>query len=639
MRIKSVRIENFRSFKDETVGLDPYTCCAGPNGAGKSNILAALNVFFQEKSASSMDTSRLVEEDYFQKQTSTPIRITVVFEDLSDEARSELAAYVRQDQLVVTAEALFDPGTQAGSVRHYGQRLGFESFRHYFDREKAGAKAGELRDLYTALREQHPKLPAAGTKDQNTQALKDHEAAHQEECTLIPSADEFYGVNSTGKLARFVQWIFVPAVKDAGEEGQEGRNTALGRLVARAVRSRVSFDSEIESLKADTLVKYRDLLFKYQDSLEDLAKALQRRLEELAHPSVSLGMEWTADPARSVTIVSPVAGIKTGDGGFVGSLSRMGHGLQRSYLLALLQELADADAPDAPTMILGCEEPELYQHPPQARHLADVFENLVKGNNQVIVTTHSPYFVRGEGFENVRLVRKGGPNVSSTVRGLSFNALCARIRAVRGEDPRRPPNGLIAKLHQALQPQLAEMLFARVVVLVEGLEDVAYVTTALHCSDRWPEFRRRGCHIVPTNSKDRLVSPVAIAKELGLPVFVMFDADGDETKVERRRMHEKDNTTLLALLGSGEPAFPGANVLADDHAVWRTSLTEAVKEDLGDRYDGLVQAARTHFPQEGGLEKQELFIADWLSSAYAEGKGPQVLDSLCGAILKFASAQ
>jgi len=49
----------------------------------------------------------------------------------------------------------------------------------------------------------------------------------------------------------------------------------------------------------------------------------------------------------------------------------MGHGLQRSYLLALLQELAGSEAPNAPTLILGCEEPELYQHPPQARHLAD----------------------------------------------------------------------------------------------------------------------------------------------------------------------------------------------------------------------------------------------------------------------------
>lgn len=112
-----------------------------------------------------------------------------------------------------------------------------------------------------------------------------------------------------------------------------------------------------------------------------------------------------SDPNKSVQVVQPVAGIKTGDGDFIGSLSRMGHGLQRSYLLALLHELASSDAEEAPTLILACEEPELYQHPPQARHLADVFVRLAEGNNQVLVTTHSPLFVSGDGFEDVRLVR------------------------------------------------------------------------------------------------------------------------------------------------------------------------------------------------------------------------------------------
>ncbi len=48
MKIESVRIENFRSFKDETIFLDDYTCFVGPNGSGKSTIINALNVFFRQ---------------------------------------------------------------------------------------------------------------------------------------------------------------------------------------------------------------------------------------------------------------------------------------------------------------------------------------------------------------------------------------------------------------------------------------------------------------------------------------------------------------------------------------------------------------------------------------------------------------
>ena len=266
-----------------------------------------------------------------------------------------------------------------------------------------------------------------------------------------------------GKLHPFIQWVYVPAVKDVCEEGQEAKNTALGKLIARAVRTKTNFDTELESLKSDTLGRYKDLLERNQASLTDISQALQRRLAEWAHPNVRFGMEWMSDPNKSVAIQSPIAGIKTGEGDFLGSLARMGNGLQRSYLLALLQELAGSEAPDAPTLILACEEPELYQHPPQARHLADVFCDLATGNNQIIVTTHSPLFVSGEGFENTRLVRRS--NAGASVHGLTFQSLCARIRDATGDNQNRRIEGLVARIHQALQPGIAEMFFARVPIL------------------------------------------------------------------------------------------------------------------------------------------------------------------------------
>ncbi|EJN6720873.1 AAA family ATPase [Pseudomonas aeruginosa] len=636
MKIKSMRIENFRSFQDDTVSLNRYSCFVGPNGAGKSTVLAALNVFFQERHASATDISKLVDEDYFSKNTSHPIRITLTFDDLSPAAQDELAAYVRQGELVVTAEAVFDEANGLGVVRHYGQRPGMEAFRAFFEAEKAGAKASDLTPIYDGLRAQFVELPNARSKDDKAQALREYEAAHPEQCTLISSADDFYGVNSTGKLARFVQWVYVPAVKDAGEEGLEAKNTALGKLIARAVRNRTNFDAELEALKADALERYRALLERNQASLTDISQSLQRRLESWAHPNVRLGMEWLSDPVKSVVVQPPVAGIKTGDGDFLGSLARMGHGLQRSYLLALLQELADSDALDAPTLILGCEEPELYQHPPQARHLADVFGELSTGNNQILVTTHSPLFVSGDGFEYTRVVQPRTRDAGSQVKSLIFTNLCARVRAALGDDPQRPVNGLVAKIHQALQPGIAEMFFARVPVLVEGLEDVSYITTELHLSNQWSEFRRLGCHLIPVNGKDKLIQPLAIAVELGIPVFVVFDADGDTQRPDHRTKHERDNRALLTLLGQAHPPFPNECLVGANYAIWPTNLGAVVKGDFGGHYEQLVNAARARYGNEGGLEKHDLFIADWVSTGREAGYLSPTLQRLCTAILEFA---
>lgn len=638
MKIKSIRIENFRSFKDETIGLNRYSCFVGPNGVGKSTVLAALNVFFQEKAASATDVSKLTEEDYFAKNTDNPVRITLTFDELNPNAESELAAYIRQAELVVTAEATFDRGTALGQVRHFGQRLGMESFRPFFNAEKAGAKASELTEIYDSLRQQFGDLPYTRSKDDKADALRQCEASHPDQCVLIPSADDFYGVNSTGKLAKFVQWVFVPAVKDAGEESQEAKNTAIGKLIARAVRNRTNFDAELQTLKTETLTRYRDLLDRNQSSLIEISQALQRRLESWAHPNVRLGMEWLSDPAKSVILQQPVAGIKTGEGDFIGSLARMGHGLQRSYLLALLQELAGSEVQDAPTLILGVEEPELYQHPPQARHLADVFSELATGNNQILVTTHSPLFVSGEGFENTRLVRRPDNNEGSQVKALAIDNLCARIRCARGEDQQRRIEGLVAKIHQALQPGIAEMFFARVPILVEGLEDVSYITTELHLSNLWSEFRRLGCHLIPANGKDKLIQPLAIAVELGLPVFTIFDADGNTQNPDHRIKHERDNRALISLLGAAYEPFPTASIFAIDHAIWQTNLGDAVKADFGVDYERLTNAARVSYAHEGGLEKNDLFIAEWVTAGRNEGLSSATLQRLCRAILDFARA-
>ncbi len=636
MRVESIRIENFRGFKDETIHLGSYSCLVGPNGAGKSTVLAALNVFFLEQASSPTPTGSLIDEDYFLKKVAEPVRITVVFSDLNQSARDELSDYVRQDTLVVTAEAVFDVGSATGQVRHCGHRLGMDPFRRFFEARKSSAKADELKTIFGELRDEFPDLPNASSTEARAKALQDYESEHSDQCELIESEDTFYGVGGKGKLAKHVQWVFVPAVKDAREEGQESKNSAFERLISRAVEAREDFDDQFKALKDETNEKYCRLLEERKSSLDDVSTALQTRLREWAHSDARLDMDWLYDPNKSVSIQKPTVGVSTGEGGFQGGLARMGHGLQRSYLLALLQEIASCEAPTAPTLLLGCEEPELYQHPPQARHLADVLQQLANGNAQVVVTTHSPLFVSGEGFENVRLVRRAKPMATATVRALTHIDLCERIRYAKGEDPEQRTEGLVAKIHQALQPGIAEMVFARVPVLVEGLEDVSYLTTALHLAGHWSDFRRLGCHLIPVNGKDKLINPLAMARGLSITPFVVFDADGDERREGRRSKHEKDNRALMSLLGvSGEP-FPKDAVWGRDHTIWPTKLGDIVKNDFGTNHTRLMEAARLRYAQEGNLEKNDLFIADWLTAAQDEGLESPTLNKLCRAILDYA---
>ena len=100
MKLTKINIENFRSFKEEEIHFDDYTCLVGPNGSGKSAVLMALNVFFRNEGF-----YRLTEEDFHHKNTNKPIKITLTFEKLSEDAKNDFEAYYRQEQLIIIAKA------------------------------------------------------------------------------------------------------------------------------------------------------------------------------------------------------------------------------------------------------------------------------------------------------------------------------------------------------------------------------------------------------------------------------------------------------------------------------------------------------------------------------------------------------
>jgi hypothetical protein len=69
------------------------------------------------------------------------------------------------------------------------------------------------------------------------------------------------------------------------------------------------------------------------------------------------------------------------------------------------------------------------------------------------------------------------------------------------------------------------------------------------------------------------------------------------------------------------------------------TLPRWVKGDFGPNHERLTDAARQHYAHEGGLEKNDLFIADWVSAARGEGLSSHALTALCTAIMEFARIQ
>lgn len=634
MRIQEVDIINFRALTAEKVIFNDYTCLVGPNGAGKSTVLAALKVFFRD-STDGADLT-LSEQDFHLRNTNQPIVITVKFCDLEEAAQNDFAHYYRHGLLIVSAIATWDAATATAQVKQFGQRMGMEDFKSYFEAKANGAKTPELRKVYEDLCFRFSDLPAVSSGPAMEQALQSYESAHPELLTLLRSEDQFYGV-SKGKnlLEKYVQWICVPAVKDATTEQLEARNNALKKLLERTVQTKISFKDPLDKLRLETEERYKAILAEHQGGLESLTRSLSAKLKDWAHPDATLRVQWHDDANAYVKVSEPLAQILAGEGNFEGDVSCFGHGLQRSFLLALLQELAGAGNTSGPRLVLACEEPELYQHPPQARHLASVLEALSKANSQVLVSTHSPFFISGAGFEDVRTFRPNPGLKENNVRFVTFKELAQTIADAMGEPPRNP-SGLTLKVQQTLNSAINEMFFTSTLILVEGPEDQAYIKTYLTLMELWEKFRHLGCHIVQTTGKNGMIQPLAIATLLGIPTYVIFDAD----PADKGSGNKRDNACLLRLCGIKDPEpFPATIFRATNVHVWPTTIGPEVRSDFKeDQWSKAVTRIREDLKIDTpNMEKNAPFIGYVLSDMWQRNERAKKLMDLCEAIIKFAS--
>jgi putative ATP-dependent endonuclease of OLD family len=144
MKIESIRIQNFRAFKDQTISFNDYTCLVGPNGGGKSTVLMALNVFFRYSMDVVTNLVLLDEEDFHGRDTSQPISITVTFTNLTAEAQADFAGYFRQGKLIVSAKGEWSAATRSADVKQFGERLAVRAFAPFFLAEGDAAKVEEL---------------------------------------------------------------------------------------------------------------------------------------------------------------------------------------------------------------------------------------------------------------------------------------------------------------------------------------------------------------------------------------------------------------------------------------------------------------------------------------------------------------
>ena len=594
MIIKEVHVKNFRSILDESLPCDSLTALVGRNGSGKSSFLSVIELFYDP-------TARVTTADFYSEDLTQDIEIAVTFADLSSEARDLFSAYIDND--VLTVVRVFSLGEVKKNSTYHGMRLqnpDFISIRDAGNRTDARTRYNEIRNI-----DKYSELPTASSADNALAAIADWENQNPEQCERTRDSGQFFGFTQVGQdyLGRHTRFIRIPAVRDAQEDAIEKRGSCVTEIMNLVVRSALAKRKDLTEFKQRTQAEYNDIIDPERlTELKSLESELSITLQSYT-PDASVLLNWSE--VSDITIPLPQAQVKLSEDGYQSAVERTGHGLQRAFIVTMLQHLvaarsmaipqedetpAQGETPSdvdnqLPSLVLAIEEPELYQHPSRQRHLASVLLKLAAGtipgvakNTQVIYTTHSPLFVGLDRFPQIRVLRKvpHENNMAKVTRlkKADMGAVAEELWRAKGSHGSiYTAETLQPRLHVLMTPWMNEGFFADSVVLVEGEDDRAAILGV--AKSKGHEFDSLGITVVPCFGKTNLDRPLLVFRQLDIPVYVVWDGDHGSSDPK-----PETNKCLLNLLDLPEEDWP--DFVGQSSACFKVSLEKTLADEQGD---------------------------------------------------------
>lgn len=533
MRLRSLKIHNFRSIKDIELICTPLTTLIGPNNHGKSNILKALEF--------GLSTSvKISEQDFFvfRESEDDTLWVELTFQDLTGQERKTFEKYILSDETICLRKT--------AQLRDEKIEIAYNG---YFEIPEEDWLNPDRAKDYTS-RENLVNTPLQNYVPENgrltieiiQKAQKQYITEHKNELKItkqLESAALLGQKNVAGGI--LPDFFLIPAVSELSDETQVKSTTAFGRLLMRTVREMAEHDTNLTQAYANIRQAIQSLNERAKRSESKNALA---QLEELIMKGMGL---W--DTKVSIELEPPgieklfELGTKIYlDDGVKTDPVRKGHGIQRTMIFSLFQVWANllmqdkmVKSEDVPTprsqsesIIFAVEEPELFLHPHAQRKLYNSLREITNSpDHQIFLCTHSPHFISLDHPEEVAIIAKHSVEKGSYVRQ------CTK-ELFRGEDFRERKNRF--NMVHWITPERAEMFFAKKVVFVEGeTEKVVFPFLAQKMGVYDPEISFVNC-----GSKFNLPLYIEIANAFDLPYVVIHDEDPLPDSLEGLDSNERE---------------------------------------------------------------------------------------------------
>lgn len=501
MKVKSVKIQNFKSFAEENnrIDLENINTIVGKNESGKSNLIQAIG---------KLNLTGINDTNYFKNNNKNNMKKPLISLVLVPYT-SEKNIYMSTKETIITINDQYDIDIEGGLTEIISNNKKFQTNREkmkelskniYFNDE---SKRKQLRNIIDMINNAESKVFISYTYIDNIISVLEGNSNYQEFTQYLKECMK-YLISINAIFPKFILLDNIELRTKYTREYLED-NTQSKQMLKYFLKT---IDMDFESLMGYWKLSKDDDKYNFVEEINSRIETIIKEFNKFyKQEDVKFKVNFDTESLNFV--------VKTNNKYL--DLSERSNGL-KWYLNMYIQLLAKTKKYDIENYVVLLDEPGVYLHVNAQKEILNLFENFTSKDNQIIYTTQLPTMIYQNDLYRTRIIIKdelGNSNIGNRYYSLP-HTMSSKKETI---------TPILTAIGMNMGYSFTAMDSKKVNIVTEGISDYNYLKAFLIQKQYKKEY-----NIIPSSGVDNIHNIISILIGWGYKYKILIDQDGQGRK-------------------------------------------------------------------------------------------------------------
>lgn len=496
MKVKSIKIQNFKSFSEENnrIDLENINTIVGKNESGKSNLIQAIG---------KLNLTGIRDNNYFKNNNKNNMKKPLISLVLVPYT-SEKNIYISTKETIITINDQYDINIEGGLTEIINNNNKFQTNREkmrelskniYLNDE---SKRKQLRNIIDMINNAESKVFVSNTYIDNIISLLEGNSNYQEFTQYLKECIKYLiSIN-----AIFPQFILLDNIELQTKYTRKylEDNTQSKQMLKYFLKT---IDMDFESLMEYWKLSKDDDKYNFVEEINSRIETIIKEFNKFyKQEDVKFKVNFDTESLNFV--------VKTNNKYL--DLSERSNGL-KWYLNMYIQLLAKTKKYDIENYVVLLDEPGVYLHVNAQKEILNLFEDFTSKDNQIIYTTQLPTMIYQNDLYRTRIIIKdelGNSNIGNRYYSLP-HTMGSKKETI---------TPILTAIGMNMGYSFTAMDSKKVNIVTEGISDYNYLKAFLIQKKYKKEY-----NIIPSSGVDNIHNIISILLGWGYKYKILIDQD------------------------------------------------------------------------------------------------------------------